>query len=258
MANDELRYKNFRDLGRILELFEGRQGGEKSVSDISRALSMLPSTASRMLKTLEDEGFFERDSETRKYRLGARFLQIGLLYVMNHPLRRVIVPHLEQTAREFSLPASWAIFKNGKVIVVDRLRFVIDPAIHLLASEVSLHSTSYGKLFFAFMAPEEQERTLDSLVLARLTPNTIVDKESMKKELTRIRNQGYAIDDRETRETIRALAAPILDARGEIVAAFNIAGTISEVPDDRLGKLTDHVTQKALFISRQLGYESRT
>ena len=257
MSNDDGRYKNFRDLGRILQLFEGPERGERGVSDIAKTLGMLPSTASRMLKVLEAEGLFERDPETKKYSLGARFLQMGLQYVMNHPLRRLIVPHLEESARDLALSASWAISRNGKVIIVDRVRIAVDPVLHLLGSEAQFHSTAYGKLFFAFMTPEEQERLLKSLEFARLTSRTITDGRSMRKELARVRNEGYAFDDGETRESIRALAAPVFDARGNLVAVFGIAGAKAEIPDSRLPELVSHVTQKGLFISRQLGYISR-
>ena len=181
MATDDLRYKTLKDFGRILSLFEATDGGERSVSDISKTLQMLPSKVSRMLKTLEAERLFMRDHETGRYRVGARFLQAGLLYVMTHPLRPVILPHLEQVASDLKLFTGWAIFENDRVIVVDRMRFEGDPGMHILGSDAPLHSTAYGLLFLAYMTDEERERILKSLTFARFTSHTITEAESMRR-----------------------------------------------------------------------------
>ena len=180
MAETNLRYKTLTDLSRILSLFETREIEERSVSDISKSLKMLPSKVSRMLKTLEIEGFVEKNRHTGKFRIGARFLQLGLLYVLNHPLRRIILPHLEKVAKDLGLVAAWGIFKNGRTIVVDRFRLDNRPMIYLLGSEVSLHSSSYGKLFLAYLPEEEQRRILKSLVLVKLAPATIDNLPSMR------------------------------------------------------------------------------
>jgi DNA-binding IclR family transcriptional regulator len=254
MATDDLRYKTLKDFGRILSLFEAAEGGDRSVSDISKTLQMLPSKVSRMLKTLEAERFFMRDHETGRYRVGARFLQAGLLYVMTHPLRPVILPHLEQVASDLKLFTGWAIFENDRVIVVDRMRFEGDPGMHILGSDAPLHSTAYGLLFLAYMTDEERERILKSLTFARFTSHTILEVESMRKELARVRKQGYALDDEGTREGARGLAAPIFDARGDLVAQLDVAGKKSAITDDRLPELITYLTEKALFISRQFGY----
>jgi DNA-binding IclR family transcriptional regulator len=257
MNNDDLRYKAFKDLGEILSLFEVNDADDESVSDIAKALGMHPSKVSRMLKSLEAQGLFERDLDTGKYRIGARFLQIGLLYALNHPLRRIILPHIEQMARELKLLSGWGLFKNNKVVIVDRLRFGDDLPMHVLGSEVPLHSTAYGKLFLAYLSEEEQKRIITSLSLVKFTPRTITDNGLLKKELIRVRDQGYAFDDEATREGIRGFAAPIFDAQGMVAAAITIAGKSVDVPDERLPDVIKYLTEKAYFISRQFGYEGR-
>jgi IclR family transcriptional regulator, KDG regulon repressor len=257
MSNDELRYRAFKDLGRILSLFEVNDAEDQSVSDIARALEMHASKVSRMLRSLEVQGLFERHLDTGRYSIGARFLQMGLLYALKHPLRRVVFPHAEQTARDLRLLTGWAIFRNDKVVIVDRLRYGDDPAMHILGSEVPLHSTAYGKLFLAFLPDEERERILESFDLVVFTPRTFTDKDLFRKELARIKGQGYALDDEETREGIRGIAVPILDAHGALAVAFSVAGRTLDMDDKRLPELVKYLTDKAFFISRQLGYEGR-
>ncbi|MGD0626361.1 MAG: MarR family transcriptional regulator [Thermodesulfobacteriota bacterium] len=93
-------YKTLKDLIKMLLLFNTFQSDEKSVTDIAKTLDMLPSKASRMLATMEKEGFLDRSQETNKYRLGIRFFELGMVYAFHLPLRRILRPHIEQMAKE--------------------------------------------------------------------------------------------------------------------------------------------------------------
>ena len=86
-------YKTLKDLARIISLFNTFQVEERSVTEISKALGMLPSKVSRMIRTLESEGFFERNLETGKYRLGIEFFELGMVYIFNFPLRKIVATH---------------------------------------------------------------------------------------------------------------------------------------------------------------------
>jgi DNA-binding IclR family transcriptional regulator len=255
MENNSLRYKTLTDFSRILGLFEEHDVEEKGVSDIAKSLTMLPSKVSRMLKTLEADGWVERNPRTGKYRVGVRFLRLGLLYVLNHPLRRLILPHIEQMARDLGLLSGWGIIKSGRIIVVDRIRMKKGPLIHLLGSDVPLHSSSYGKVFLAYMKPEESGTILQSLPFPRFTQKTIGNVETMEKELKRVRAKGFSIDDEETRDNVTGFGAPVFDDQGELAAAITISGDSSEFSPDRAME-TRYLQEKALFISHQLGYKT--
>jgi IclR family transcriptional regulator, KDG regulon repressor len=251
---EPLRYKAFHDLGRILSFFESVGGEERSISEIAKGLGMLHSRMSRMLKTLEFEGLVERNADTGKYGLGARFLQLGMLYVTNYPLRQIILPHLQQVARDLNVLVGWGSFKNDRVVVVDRLSFDKDSPTHLFGSNMPIHTSSYSKVFLAYLPGDERERILKSLKLIKFTKTTITDLNKMRKELETVKKQGYAMDDGETREDLLGLAAPILNGSGNIVAAMTISVRKSQMTDASLAKLVEYLTTKTSFISRQLGY----
>jgi IclR family transcriptional regulator, KDG regulon repressor len=257
MNDKNLRYKTLSDFTRIITLFEESEGQERGVSDIAKSLQLLTSKVSRMLKTLETDGWVEKSSHTGKYRVGVRFLQIGLLYVLNHPLRRIILPHVEQTARDLGLLSGWGIFKNGKVIIVDRIRMKKGPLIHLLGSDVPLHSSSYGKLFLSYLNEKDRDDILSSLVFDVHTPRTIKNAQLLKPELDRVRQQGYAVDEEETREGIIGFAAPVFDDSQELIAAITVSGNTLDFSHDRVSEV-EYLKEKALFISRQLGYKNDT
>jgi IclR family transcriptional regulator, KDG regulon repressor len=255
-TTDNLRYKTIKDLSKIVSLFGDHGGEEQSVSDISRSLQMLPSKVSRLFKTLESEGFFERNPHTEKYRIGPRFLQLGLLYVFNHPLRRIVLPHLEHMVQDLGLSTGWAIFRNDQIIVIDRFTFGKKSFVSRVGSNVPLHSSSYGKLFLAYLPSQEQKRLLNSITFNRLTPDTISDPKQMKEEIKQTRKNGYALDQGETAADMAGVAAPIFGSDGDLVAALSVTSDRSRLTPEVLQKTIKYLVERARFISRQIGYDT--
>ncbi len=250
-------YKTLKDLAKILSFFNYLQIEERGIAEISKALGMHPSKVSRMLGTLESDGFFEKDLSTGKYRLGVRFLELGMAYVSNFPLRKIIRPHIEQMAKELNLTASWALFRNDRVIVVDRVQNLnIDILTHSMGLNVPVHSTSVGKVLLAYFPEEEQDRVLRSVKLIKFTEKTIIDQSLIKERLRLTKERGYATDECETYEYINCIAAPIKNFSGDVVAAINLMDEESRTGREKLFQFCGYLKEKAFFISRQIGYRS--
>jgi len=252
--DDHLRYKTLHDLSRIFSLFEAPNTQELSMIEIARSLKMLSSKASRMLRGLHAERLLDRNPDTGKYRVSSRFLRLGLLYALNHPLRAIILPHLQVIATDLGLFAGWAIFENGNVVVIDRLQVGEGPLIHLLGTDVPLHASSYGKLFLAYAVEEERDRLIDALVFTRLTPATVSTPDLLREHLMRVREKGYALDLGESRSNITGLAAPVFNREGNVVASVTIAGETSDFTEEKIQEVADYLLKKTQFISRQLGH----
>lgn len=252
-------YKTLKDLAKIISLFNTFQVEERGVTEVSKSLGMLPSKVSRMLRTLENEGFFERNLENGKYRLGVRFLELGITYVFNFPLRKVLRPHLEQIFKELNITTSWGILRDDKVIVVDRIQNLnIDLLTHRLGLNLPIHSTSIGKVLLAYLPVNEQDRILKSTNLVKFTNATIIDQKLIKRHLKLVRERGYSTDEGETHEDLNCMAAPIRNGNGEVIAAINLMDEKSRRSAGNLFKLAGYLKEKAMFISRQLGYRSDT
>src|SRR4030042_5640527 len=184
-------YKTLRDLTRVLSLFNSFESEERSVMEISRNLSMLPSKVSRMLGTIEKEGYLEKNPGTKKYRLGIRFFELGVVYAFHLPLRRIIRPHIEKMAKELNLTVGWAILRNNRVIVVDRIQNMnIDMLAQRIGLNLPIHTTAIGKLLLAYLPEEEQDKILESIDLVKLTDATMVDKKIIKESLKVVKERG--------------------------------------------------------------------
>lgn len=248
-------YKTLKDLAKITSLFNTLQIEERSITEISKALGMLPSKVSRMIRTLENEGFFEKNLENGKYRLGVQFFELGMAYVFNFPLRKVVRPHLEEIFKELNLTTSWGMLKNDKVIVVDRIQNLnIDLLTHRLGLNIPIHSTSIGKVLLAYLPEKEQDRILRSTSLIKFTDATLTDQKLIKKNLKLIRERGFSTDEGETHEDLNCMAAPIRNGNGEVIAAINLMDEKTRTSAEKLFGFVEYLKEKALFVSRQLGY----
>ena len=110
-------YKTIQDLMKIISLFNSSKNIELGVNEISKQLGMIPSKVSRMIRTMESEDYFEKNEQTKKYRLGIEFFRLGLTYMHHSALRKIVRPHLEQMASEVLLIITCAVQKNGNVIM---------------------------------------------------------------------------------------------------------------------------------------------
>jgi IclR family transcriptional regulator, KDG regulon repressor len=249
-------YKTVKDLMKMLMLFNTFHCDEKSVTEISKSLDMLPSKVSRMLGTMEKDGFLERNHETNKYRLGIMFFELGLVYAFHFPLRRILRPHIEQMAQELNMTASWGILRDNRVVVVDHVRSInIDLLTNRIGLVLPVYTTSIGKALLAYLTEEEQDRILGSINLRKLTDASLVDRKLLRENLELVRERGYSTDEGETLADLNCIAASVKDASGKVIAAINLTGEKAQTSPERLHQLAPYVKDKALFVSRQLGYD---
>jgi len=248
-------YKTLKDLAKILLQFDDFQTEELSVTEISKAVKMAPSKVSRMLGTLEGEGFFEKNPQTGKYRLGIFLFELGISYAYHFPLRKIIRPHVEQIAKEVKLTVSWAILRKNKVLVLDRIQNLpIDVLAYRVGLNLPVHTTSVGKIMLAHLPQEEQDNILRSVNLVKFTEASVVDRKTIIKNLKLFKERGYSTDKEETYEGVNCFAVPIRDANGEVIAAMSLMDDKSRTSYKTLLQQVDYLKEKALFISRQLGF----
>ena len=251
--------KCITDFAKIVNVFSTTSFAEFSVSEIVNHTQLSLSKVSRMLSDFEKEGFLDRNADNGKYRIGVGFFEIGQLYVLNHPLRNIVRPHVEQMARDLVGYAAWMIMEQGKVFVLDRIR---NPDMHhlqfsLIGSKIPMHSTCSGKVFLAYMSEAEQDEFFkQNPKLAKYSENTMVDPGELKESFKMIKERGYASAKGETVREMSCIAAPIFNNIGNVVAAMNFAYSNVDCTDDFMDKATNYLIKKATFISSQLGFDA--
>ena len=240
---------------RALELIS--EHGELGVTELGRKLGVHKATASRLIATLSERGFVERDPITEKFRLGFGLISLAGAAVGGNDLVRAARPILDELAETTRETVNLGVLSGGSVVYVDQVtgtRSIV--SVSWVGQRTPLHCTSNGKVLLAYATDAERDRLLGA-PLTRLTPRTITDVRKWRAQLSEIRARGYAQTMEELEEGLNAVAAPVRGMGGDLVAALSVSGPafrMRAVDLPRIGKLT---ADAALAISRRLGYVDR-
>ncbi len=242
----------------ILEAVAHRSGG-MSNADISRKLGIPKSTASYILRTLEQRGYLRRDPETGRYRLGVKVLSLSRGALSGLDVREAALPVMRHLVEHSHMTTHLAILDGDEAVYVEKVEapgFIkMDTWV---GRRMEIHSTSVGKALAAYLDPQKIEAILKTRGMKKLTSKTITSPARFLKELEKVREQGYAVDDEENSPEVRCVAAPIFGASGQVEASLGTTGTIHQVSREMLPKVAASVREAALRISHQLGYDARS
>ena len=230
-------------------------GGEMGVAEISRSLNINKSTVYRIVSTLENIGYVTQKSYKGKYLPSLKMLTIGSQMAGITNLTKVIHPLLEKLSKKFRETANLAVLEEGRVVYIDKVEssetLRMDFAI---GKRAPAHPTALGKVLLAYLPSESDLEEIIARGLKRYTKKTITDPVVLKKELEKVRNEGFAVDDEELNLGIRCIGAPVLNHQNIIVAAISIAGPSVRLTRKRLNAMIDPLKSEAIAISKKLIY----
>jgi IclR family KDG regulon transcriptional repressor len=240
---------------RILECLAEDENPSATLTELSRRLHLHVSTVHRLMVNLVRQGFVETDPSTGGYRLSFRMLRMGLKVLDRLDFRQVALPLLRELNQKTQETVHLAILQGHQAVSIDKLGSPQPVALDAkLGSTIPLYCTGVGKSLLAVQREEVQGEILHALGLERHTPHTITGLTALRKELARIREQGYAIDNEEVVLGLRCVAAPIFNHQGQVLAAFSVAGPASRVTPERVPELAKLVCETAREISFRLGH----
>ena len=216
---------------KVLEAFtEDRT--ELGVTQIADLLKSHKSSVSRILMTLMTEGFVEKSPLTNKYRLGMKLVDLGNRVLSRFDLKDYASPHLEALAQETNEIIHLSILDKNEILYIDkRGKEQVLTVATRIGGRHPAYCSAMGKVLLAGLPQDRLNEALAMGPLRRFTPTTITQVPILRKELERVRKQGFAIDNEESFPGIKCVAAPIRNSQGEAVAAIS-----ATVPKLRMGK----------------------
>jgi IclR family KDG regulon transcriptional repressor len=237
--------------GRVLRLFTA-EDPEWGVSQVARELVMSKGSAHEALATLTQIGLVHR-MVTGRYRLGFMVVSLHAVLMAQTPWRLVAQEEMERLALVVQQPVSLMAFDGGYAICIAVSRGTPLTPTTRIGSELPAHAAAAGKAVLAYRSAEEVQRVANAGLLA-LTPNTIVSHDELHSELARVRERGYALDIEEVQLGRCALAVPIRNANGEIIAALTVSAPAAAFARDRVHWLTE-LSRATDTISELLGHQ---
>ncbi|MGW1564605.1 IclR family transcriptional regulator [Streptomyces sp. NPDC002144] len=232
--------------------------GPSGVTELAAALGLHKATVFRLLATLESRGLVEQDTERGRYRLGFGMVELAAGAGRQSDLSLLSRPVCRELAAAVGETVNLAIHDGLEVITIDQeMGGATISSIDWVGKRSPLHATAAGKLFLAHM-PEEQADEVLGRGLVRYTPHTITEPALLKAELRTVRERGYATTSQEHEIGLAAIAAPIHDLDGRIVAAVTVSGPTFRLDlgadDETVPALAEQVRQAGERISVRQGH----
>lgn len=196
---------------------EKLEWGVRSLADY---LSISPSIAHRILKTLTDFNYLAQDQVRKKYTLGPEILRLASAYYQNNPLQMIASEVFHKHTKEWPYDLYMGSLSGYEVaysaIVSGSSRIKIE--IHA-GERTALFSTALGKVLLAYQSEEFQKEYFKKVVFTQFTSKTITNPEQLINQLHEIRIKGYAVNEGEQYEKIGSLGAPVFNYEQRIAAS---------------------------------------
>jgi DNA-binding IclR family transcriptional regulator len=240
---------------RAMEILEyiakSRRGA--SISEISRGLGLPKSSTYLVLKTLEQGAYLRRNHRSRRYYFGLSLVTLSRKILDNLDLREVATPVLNRLMRQTGIIVHLAVLEGNEAVIIDRSEPLgCSAGADWIGRRLDVNCTGVGKALVAFLPGDQFAEVITAKRFARHNENTIVTIASLKKELAKIRDQGYALDNEEDELGVRCIGVPVFDSHQRLIAAMSLAGTTEQIMIDRVPMLARALKQASSEISLQL------
>ena len=188
---------------------------------LSAALGLPKPTIHRLLQTAEAEGFLQRDLDGRSYGPGLRLRQIAVHTMSSERLRTGRLAILKAVAEEIGETCNLATPDREGMTYLDRVETKWPLRIQLpIGTQVPFHCTASGKMYLSTLRDSTLEAVLNSRSLEGLTEKTIITSDALRAELAETRKRGYSQDDEEFMLGMTAVAVPVIDSTGRLMATL--------------------------------------
>jgi DNA-binding IclR family transcriptional regulator len=236
----------------------GEAGESLGPAELARRLSLHKTTTHRLLKALEGLGFVRRDPREGKYSLGVKLFELGSRAVAGFQLRERAEPILRRLVEQTRETAHVCIIDGSEMVSIVNVEgpwTMRSPS--TVGHRTPLYCTSVGKAVIAFLSDDVLDKLIDGLALKPFTPRTLVTRASLKADLARVRDRGFAVDDEEIEQGLRCVGAPVRNHTGLVVAAISVAGPAFRLTNQRLFATARAVTEAARDLSKEMGYSGK-
>lgn len=238
----------------ILEVISEYSEG-LGITEISSKIDLHKSTVHRLLATLIYKGYVVQDPETSKYMITLKLFEIGNKKIESIDILNISKPYLKELMDKTKEVIHLVIRDGSDIVYIDKVES--DNTIRMVSrigKRSPIYCTSVGKAMLAFLPNDEVKKIWDGSKIEKLTEYTITDISDMKKELSLIRQRGFAIDEQENELGVRCIGAPVFNHKGEVEGAISISGPTIRVTKERVPEFADILIKHCKLISKELGY----
>lgn len=224
-----------------------------TLTQIVERVELHKSTVHRLLATLENKHFVQRDDNNGSYRLGIRLIELGFSALKRTNVIEQAMPYMQRLSAEHRETVDLAILEGSEVVYLhviespQRVKIAAAPGEHLPA-----FCTATGKAFLAFLTEAEVKEIFQQGV-HKYTGHTNLLLSALFEDLRVTRERGFAASVEEFEDGINAVAAPILDVNQHPLAVIAMVGPAFRLSSERMAELGQAVKATADAIAQETG-----
>jgi DNA-binding IclR family transcriptional regulator len=241
----------------ILETIADRPDGI-SHADLSKAVGLHASTTFHLIRTMLALGYLRQDPDTKRYHVARRLFLLAARVSDEVNLVNAALPVMRELAESMGETAHLGVLSREGAITIAKSEgtstFRMSERLGMLRPA---HCTAIGKAMLASLPKGELDDFLARIELKEFTPRTIVDPARLRREIDRVREAGYAVDDAEFNAELRCAAAIVRDFSARGIAAIGISGPTWRIKSEDLARMGKRVAAAADRLSAELGYRER-
>jgi len=245
-----------QSLGRALDLMESVAMAElgAGLTELAKATGLAPSTAHRLLKTLQQRRYVSHDAERGLWFIGVQAFTVGAAFLRTRNVVAAARPVMRQLMEDSGESVSLAVLDGADAVYLAQIECrAMMRALARPGGRAPLHCSGVGKALLAALSEAERAPLYARIDFTRFTDHTLTDPAALGAALRPVAAQGYAVDDEEFALGLRCVAAVIRDEYGEPVAAISCSGPTARVTVDRVAPLGRLVAAAAADIAAALG-----
>jgi IclR family transcriptional regulator, KDG regulon repressor len=206
----------------VLESFNGSE--ELTLNEVSQRVGLNKSRTFRLLYTMAERGYVERNEDGTRYRLGMKLFERASN--VRRDVKEIARNAMLELNQKFNEAVNLGVLEDGHVVYMD----IVESSRPFRTSatvgcHMPTHTTALGKALLAFMPADDPNSSL-SKTLAGLTAQ---QAQALQRELDQVRRRGYAVDDEENEPGVGCIGAPIFDSTGRPIAAMSVSGSAHRI-----------------------------
>jgi IclR family transcriptional regulator, KDG regulon repressor len=224
----------------------------RGVSELSREMRLTKSNVQRLLSTMVELGYVQKDPVTSHYSATLKMWEFGYRVLSRDEIRRAATTHLRSLHQAVHETVFLCVSSGYDVLYVDIIENPNPIRIFCtVGMRVPQWKTASGKAILANRPADDIEAAFE--LMQQASPARL-DRNAWREEFNRIRTAGYARSEGAFRPGVNSIAAPIHDSRGEVVASLALSGPSERVTPEKLGEHSLPLVHAALRVSQALGF----
>lgn len=261
MINQDIKeIGSVQSIHRALSILErlGECDDGLPLKEVAAQVGLPPSSAHRILTTLQRQRFVRFDQATMCWSIGVQAFVVGNAFARSRDMVSLAVPLMRRLMLATGETVNFFMQEGSEVVCMAQVQSQqMVRAISRPGGGAEMHRSAAGKMILAHMSDDEVTVIIQKTGMTRYTEHTIITQEGLRMELERIRQRGFSVDNEEFSLGLRCIAAPIYDEAGIVYAAVSIAGPSSRISEVRVQNIGEIVATCGRLITSEFGGAAR-